>query len=325
MILLDEVSAELPITPDFDCWQITVVLTSACTEADGRLIRLGWSDASESRLHAIWLRDHATDPARAGAAILEDDALLETWCRTLHTYGIALLTGVGDQPGTVERIAQRIGPVRETNFGRLFDVRVQHGPGSNAYTSGALTPHTDLPTREYQPGLQFLHCLKNTVTGGEVLFVDGFFVADCLRKADPVNYERLCRIAWPSSNRALNTDYRWRSPVIVTDASGCVTELRVVPFLRAPLDIEFDEVEEAYGSLRAFFTLIHHPDMQLRLQYKSGDLVAFDNRRVLHGRTAYDPTAGERWLQGCYGEREELLPQLRILNRRYRQSLSANL
>jgi len=37
---------------------------------------------------------------------------------------------------------------------------------------------------------------------------------------------------------------------------------------------------------------------------------------LLHGRDAYDQGAGERWLQGCYGEREELYSRLRILARR---------
>jgi gamma-butyrobetaine dioxygenase len=49
---------------------------------------------------------------------------------------------------------ERIGPIRETTFGRLVQVKVNPGagPGSNAYTTFGLTPHTDLPSREYQPG-----------------------------------------------------------------------------------------------------------------------------------------------------------------------------
>lgn len=32
----------------------------------------------------------------------------------------------------------------------------------------------------------------------------------------------------------------------------------------------------------------------LEFNMAPGDLVAFNNRRVLHGRTAYDPTVSER-------------------------------
>ncbi len=56
------------------------------------------------------------------------------------------------EPGSLEAIARRIGPVRPTNFGELFNVRAKPDPDSNAYTAIALPPHVDLPTREYHPG-----------------------------------------------------------------------------------------------------------------------------------------------------------------------------
>jgi gamma-butyrobetaine dioxygenase len=53
----------------------------------------------------------------------------------------------------------------------------------------------------------------------------------------------------------------------------------------------------------------------LKTKLQNGDMVCFDNRRVLHGRMGYDPTTGERHLRGCYVEREELLSRARILAR----------
>ena len=135
----------------------------------------------------------------------------------------------------------------------MFDVKVKTGPGSNAYTAMALTPHTDLPTREYQPGLQLLHCLHNESTGGRAVMVDGYKAAARIEDEDPAAYAALCAIEWPWSNRAPDTDYRWRSPVIRLDGAGRVVELRVVPFLRAPLAVPFGQVEEAYRTLRVFF------------------------------------------------------------------------
>ena len=118
------------------------------------------------------------------------------------------------------------------------------------------------------------------------------------------------------------------SPVIQLAPDGRVEELRVVPFLRAPLDLPFDQVEEAYRSLRVFFGTVADPALQMRFDYRPGDLVMFDNRRVLHGREAYENSpdksgGGERWLQGCYGEREELLSRLRILARQRRAAAEA--
>ncbi len=317
-------------------------IAAASVDAAGAL-ELRWvEEPMVSRYHPGWLRAHdysnpedassrdpaaiapvlwnaaslAEPPSFHGAAILEDDAVLEEWLKALAVYGIARLRNVLCEPGMVARVAERLGPVRSSNFGRVFDVRVKSGPGSNAYTDKALTPHTDLPTREYQPGLQFLHCLKASAMGGRAVMVDGFKVAELIAARDPQAYGALCTISWPMTNRALDSDYCWQAPVICRNDSGAVTELRVAPFLRAPFNGAFQEVEEAYRSLRLFFQTVGEPDLQLVFDYRPGDLIAMDNRRLLHGREAYDAAAGERWLQGCYGEREELQSRLRILARR---------
>ncbi len=320
------------------------VRIAAVTIDEAGALEIAWSvGAARSRFHPGWLRHHDYSNGRAedvaeiarepwdaatlpeppsfdGAAILDDDETLEAWLLAVCRQGIARLRGLPAEPGMVARVAERIGPLRSTNFGRIFDVRVQRGPGSNAYSTLALTPHSDLPTREYQPGLQFLHCLRNASLGGRALMVDGLSLAEAIRRRDPRAYATLTSTAWPCNNRAVDSDYRWRGPVIRLDAEGRVDELRVVPFLRAPLDLPFDRVEEAYRALRLFYETVAEPALQMRFDYRPGDLVLFDNRRTLHGREAYEAAAGsgERWLQGCYGEREELLSRLRILARQKR-------
>ena len=309
----------------------------------GGALELRWTDGGASAFHPGWLHAHdystalrpdeaeiepalwdaaslPEPPSFEGAAILEDDTVLAAWLTALCRHGIARLRNVPAQDGMVARVARRIGPLRETNFGRVFDVKVRAGPGSNAYSTLALTPHSDLPTREYQPGLQFLHCLRNAASGGEAVMVDGFRLAAAIRERDAAAFRRLTEIAWPCSNRAPDSDYRWRAPVIRLDERGRVSELRVAPFLRAPLDLPFDRVEEAYRVLRLFYRTLAEPAFQMRFDYRPGDLVAMDNRRLLHGREAYRQEGGERWLQGCYGEREELLSRLRILARRRREA-----
>ncbi len=402
---IDQQAPDLPPTPDFDSYAIPADIVEVGREADGRILRVAWSDGRASRFHAVWLRDNASDPqnlnletreqnsdvtalpadpaiadARVdgagalvirwrpcgtvsrfhpgwlyahdygnggrpndaeialvvwdaaslpeppsfdGAAILEDDALLEAWLQALAAHGIARLRGLPSEPGLVARVGERLGPVRATNFGRVFDVRVKPDPDSNAYTAMALTPHTDLPTREYQPGLQMLHCLQISGSGGRAVMVDGYRIAAHIRQEDPAAFSALTETPWNCSNRARDTDYRWRAPVIALDDSGGIREVRATPFLRAPLEIDFDRVPEAYRALRVFFTAVADPAFRMRFDYRPGDLVAMDNRRVLHGREAYDPASGERWLQGCYVEREELLSRLRILARRRRAAAAA--
>src|SRR6201996_645362 len=57
------------------------------------------------------------------------------------TDGFALLRGVPVQAGMVAMVAGTFGHVRETNYGRVFDVRVESTPANLASTGLALSPH----------------------------------------------------------------------------------------------------------------------------------------------------------------------------------------
>ena len=46
---------------------------------------------------------------------------------------------------------------------------------------------------------------------------------------------------------------------------------------------------------------------------KPGDIFSFNNRRLLHGRTEFDPNSGHRHLQGYYMDRDEIIGRLRYL------------
>ena len=58
--------------------------------------------------------------------------------------GFVLLHDVPAEPGMVLEVAASFGFVRETNYGLLFDVRVEPRPGNLAFTSRRILPHTDI-------------------------------------------------------------------------------------------------------------------------------------------------------------------------------------
>jgi gamma-butyrobetaine dioxygenase len=308
------------------------------------LLHLEWPGNHQSSYDSGWLRHHCygespapdaipkpvlwdatleTPPTFSGAAVLtSDDALLQ-WASALASHGCSLLTGV---PGTanVGDIARRLGPVRDTNFGLLWDVVAEPDPVTNANTALPLPPHVDLPTREYQPGIQFLHCLANEATGGESILVDGFRLADEVKNTRPDLYLTLCTVPWDWSNRAKTSDYRFTSPILVTDTQGTVTEIRLGNWLRAPLtSVAFDQVEAAYGSYRYIFALSFEDRFALKFRLEPGDCMVFDNRRILHARGAFSGEAGHRHLQGCYTERDELYSRIRMLHRAQRAEAAA--
>ena len=311
------------------------ILSASVSEAGGLVTR--FSDGLETLYHPGWLRAYAQEtqeapfalaprrlwagdslpalPRFAASAFASDDAAFEAWCEALHTLGFAILEGVETTPGTVARIAQRLGPLRESNFGRIFDVRTATEQTSNAYTAMALPVHADLCTREHMPGLQFLHCLENTTVGGATRLTDGFQLAETLRQEDPEAFHTLSTAPLLFANKAEDSDYRWEAPLIGLDARGALLELRFSPWLRGPLSTDLQTTDRIYRALRALFSRAEAPGAFLRFTLKAGDLLAFDNARLLHGREAFDGTIGARWLQGCYGAREELHSLLRMQRR----------
>ncbi|KGE77295.1 TauD/TfdA family dioxygenase [Halomonas salina] len=272
----------------------------------------GGPDAGPDTLDASGLLD--TDPGSEA-----EEGILAPALESVLGKGLVRLRGLPTDPGSLEAIAHRIGPIRDTNFGGLFNVKAKPDPDSNAYTSIALPPHTDLPTREYHPGLQMLHCLENSVEGGQAVMLDGFAVAEALRERDPDAWETLTRVRWCYANTARTTDHVWFEPMIRLDARGELLEVRIADFLRGPLQTAFEDVEPAYEALMALQRLLRDPAFAIRFTYAPGDLVIFDNRRLLHARDAFEGSTGHRWLQGCYMERDEIRSRYRMVQRARRQ------
>jgi gamma-butyrobetaine dioxygenase len=212
---------------------------------------------------------------------------------------------VGTEPGAVERITARFGYIRETNYGRLFDVREEAAPTHLAYTAVGLDLHTDNPYRDPVPTLQILHAIEAAAAGGESQFADGFAHAAALRAEAPERFEALARTPVGFAYAGAGGErYFARSPVIETSVADDIVGVRVNH--RALLTPAPSVAEPWYDAYLDFYRRLHAPAARLERRLEPGDAVIFDNRRVLHGRSPYRPTGaggnGRRWLQGCYAD-----------------------
>lgn len=304
---------------------------------DGTLV-LRWPDGAHSRFELGWLKAHrpgqpADDPAdvppviwrgdagagaipRAGAReLLHSDAALADWLRRTRAWGLSIVEGLADSTEAGMDVARRIGMLRETNFGRTFEVRSKAAPNNLAYTADALPLHTDLTNQELPPGWQFLHCLVNAAEGGGSVFADGVAMAEDLRAADPEAFELLSTVSVPFRFHDAGCDIRRRQHVITLDDTGAVSEICYNAHLAAVFDMGPDVLQPYYRAYRAFMAMMRDPAYQLTLMLQPGEMAVFDNRRVLHGRAAFDPATGARHLHGCYVDRGEFDSRLRVLAR----------
>ncbi len=257
----------------------------------------------------------AVVPRHSATAILADAPSLKAWMQDTAKFGVSIVDHLDDRTSAGMEVAQRIGFLRETNFGSTFEVINKPDPNNLAYTSVALPLHTDLPNQEVPPGYQFLHCLANEATGGGSLFADGFAMAEDLRNEDPEAFRLLCDVPVPFRFHDGTADIRVHEPVITLDRSGRVVEIRFNAHLAGIFDMPSEIMPDYYRAYRAYMAKTRDPEYRLTLKLKGGEMVVFDNRRVLHGRDSFDPSTGYRHLHGCYVDRGEFTSRLRLLAR----------
>ncbi len=300
-------------------------------------------DGHRSEFSRAWLAAHALDGYGDGDGRTEDDKELwlpadlavvpeTSWpgylagdrARALEAVlrlGFVLLRDVPAEPSMVLEVAASFGFVRETNYGRLFDVRVEPAPGNLAFTSRAILPHTDNPYRDPVPTVQLLHCLRSAGDGGDTGLVDGFAAAAELRATEAESFDMLARTPVPFGYIDKETELRASLPLIQLSPRGRIRGVRFNHRSARPLRLPFAEVTAFYAAYRRWAGLLARPERRLNLRLAPGDCLIFDNTRVLHARTAFDMTAGSpgRHLQGCYADLDGLASTLAVLEREEEQ------
>ena len=302
----------------------------------GRLI-IDWPENHTSIYEPAWLRQYSyDDQSRAerqpqtrywtrdiveqlavfdAPPLMTDDHALLQWLRQLRDHGFTLVRQTPRTDTAAEELAGRIAYRRQTNFGVRFEVVSKPDANNVAYTALELKAHTDLPNREMPPGMQFLHCLQCDAEGGESIFVDGFHAAAVLRDVNPEAFDILSSTALPFRFHDREWDLRWKAPVIQLDSDGALAEVRYHNALMAPLDVPPGKVKSVYWALQAFTAIVRQPENVLTLTLQPGELAAFHNRRILHGRSAFNPASGRRRLLGCYVDADEFHSRIRVLER----------
>jgi gamma-butyrobetaine dioxygenase len=235
---------------------------------------------------------------------------MDHWLSAMLTTGAVIVEQTPNESGEVVRLAQRIGYARPTNFGTIFDVQSKPDPNNSAYTAVGLDLHTDLPNWANPPDFQFLHALANEATGGDSMLADGIAIANDLRASDQAAFEILASTPVPFRFHDATDDIRHTAPIIGVDAGGQPIAIRFNNWIR---DVDPLADERFYDAYLAMWRLLRDQANVLTLRLSAGDTLCFDNRRILHGRTEFDPQSGRRHLQGCYVDRDMVESRLRRL------------
>lgn len=127
-------------------------------------------------------------------SLLDSDKVLLDWLQHMATFGIALIENTPSTNSEVRKIAKRVGVLKATHYGDDFTVTSKEQTTAFAYKPTKLQLHVDLPTYEQMPGVNMLHCVTQSSSGGANTLVDGFYVAELLREQNPNYFQILSSV-----------------------------------------------------------------------------------------------------------------------------------
>jgi len=322
----------------FDLTTVNLEITPDAFAVEPDALVIDWPEKQQaSKYGAEWLHVHRPGQVRADPAIVArttwdrdgmpaipraaadqcvgDQLKLRDALRTLKQFGILIVDGLDDSPDASRSFGDLIGFRRRTNFGDMFEVISRPVPNNLAYTSLALPLHTDLPNQEIIPGYQLLHCYRNTSTGGQSVFADGFKICEDLRRDLPDDYDLLSRIDIPWRFHDDGNDIRQHRPIICERADSALDYFVFNAHIADLPDMDAEMLYDFYPAYQRLMQRIRLPQYAIQHMLVPGEMVIFDNSRVLHGRTAFDVNSGERHLRGYYLERNEIDSRIRVLSR----------
>ena len=249
--------------------------------------------------------------------IMSSDNGVKKYLEQLHYYGISLVKNAPVSKKSAEEVLKKISHFRETFFDTPFEVINIPKPNNSAYTALGLRNHLDLPYFEIPPGYQFLHCLINEAEGGESVALDGFKVASFMQKEFPEYFKILTETPVKFCNRdyTQSTTRIHYSPLITLTKDNDFNIIRFSVAYMSIMDCVPEKMDTFYKAYRKFAELLHDNKFTINFRLKAGDIFSFNNLRVLHGRTEFNPNSGQRHLQGYYIDRDEIIGRLNFLQK----------
>jgi len=282
----------------------------------GELDRVLWNSlpVSGDRIPKFDFRE--VDPREGYSLETANQKQLAAVSVAVLKYGCARVSNCPVETNHLARLGRLLSSgLRPSFWGTDYDVLADPAgqPANLAYTPTRIPFHTDLPYNSFGSELvQMLHCLDNAdPEGGGSQLADGVAAAEFIREADPEAFQVL-------STTEMTYDYfapeaamycTKKTPVFVLGGGGTGRVERVV-FNHRPL--AGCEDLEVLGALSKFADILERPEFSVTFKMQKGDMVLFDNSRLLHGRAAWRPVF-RRHLKGGYLCRDEFMARCRFL------------
>ena len=311
--------------------------TSVVKTLEGLIVQ--WNDGHGPSLYSYsWLAQHSYSPEAVAKrrpkrrpwnvaemeslfrkhdyrSVLASDEALREFLQDIWDFGFGVMQGVPDESGTVLKVAGLFGFPRQTNYGVMYELLGKHESEDRGNDTAYLPSHVDNTYRDPIPTVQLLHFMNNSVPGGESTVVDGIRIAEEIRSTDRRLFDLLTNV--PVRYRYVDddVDLAHEGPIIRTNHRNEIVGVLASPINVQPFDCVPGEMLDFYKAYHLFGRTMESPLYRFKTKMRDGDLMVTDNTRVLHGRTAFQPS-GVRRGQGGYADYDALWSKLTKLGGR---------
>ena len=228
------------------------------------------------------------------------------WLLKIYEDGLSILKNVPIESQYVMKVASFVYSNQPSIYGEYFDVVSSPKNTDVAYAQVPLPLHMDQPYYESPPGLQLLHCLKNDqcVEGGFNEVVDVFVAAEEFRRDFTTEFNTLSKTpvimgrVYKDLDRSVRMLYF--RPHFVLGYNNEIVGVHWTNSMQYGLCATHNMVEPYYHARSKWANYVKNFKIRHTIRLTPGDLLIFNNRRVLHSRTDFSLNGGERHLQGTY-------------------------
>jgi len=220
----------------------------------GETVNIQWSDGHESSFEIGWLLEN-THEGRAlsktsektcqrtlwnGALMadlqlapivndqLRDETVLSELFRRVIRYGFAKIEQVPPTAEDTRRLCQQITRLSNTFFGSFWEISNSRSSEhkDSGYGNGSLEAHSDNTYFTEAQGIIVFHMTELDGEGGESLLVDGFQVADQLKRINPEAYRYLSNTVQHSEFIEPGEHFKAVGPILRHDPFNQLEQIR---------------------------------------------------------------------------------------------------
>ncbi|KAG7169617.1 Gamma-butyrobetaine dioxygenase-like 1 [Homarus americanus] len=258
---------------------------------------------------------------------MEEDQVLLDWLVQLEKFGVVLVEDAPTRVGTINDFIDTLGFIKSTHYGQDYEIINQITPNNLAYTGSKLGLHTDMPYYEYPPGTTWLHCIRqHEGKGGANVLSDGLNATELMKEIHPQHYATLVTTPIYFQDKGFQIydfDKITKTTTIELDEQGKLKRLHTSSQSRdSIMDLTPEQILAFYSALKTFNNTLYEHSIEMKT--KPGDILVLDNSRVMHSRTAFDPSTakGPRHLHNAYIDWDELRSKRRVLQDKLGVSLT---